>query len=97
MIVEHGHFSLVLALAAALVQMALPAWGARHRDRQLMAVAEPAALVQLSLVLFSFLALMHAYITSDFSVETVWANSHTTKPLIYTISRASPNPQPPIL
>src|SRR5215467_7026592 len=86
MIVELGHFSLVLALAVALVQMALPAWGARRGDRQLMAVAEPAALVQLSLVLFSFLALMHAYITSDFSVETVWANSHTAKPLIYKIS-----------
>ena len=86
MIVELGHFALVLALAAALVQMALPAWGAQRRDWQLMAVAEPAALVQLSLVLFSFLALMHAYVTSDFSVETVWANSHTTKPLIYKIS-----------
>ena len=86
MIVELGHFSLVLALAVALVQMALPAWGAQRRDRQLMAVAEPAALVQLSLILFSFLALMHAYITSDFSVATVWANSHTAKPLIYKIS-----------
>ena len=37
-------------------------------------------------MLFSFLALMHAYVTSDFSVETVWANSHTLKPLIYKIS-----------
>ena len=51
-----------------------------------MAVAEPAALVQLSLVLFSFLALMHAYVTSDFSVASVAANSHSTKPLIYRIS-----------
>jgi cytochrome c-type biogenesis protein CcmF len=79
MIVELGHFALVLALAAALVQMALPAWGAQRRDWQLMAVAEPAALVQLSLILFAFLALMHAYVTSDFSVETVWANSHAAK------------------
>ncbi|TMJ70357.1 MAG: heme lyase NrfEFG subunit NrfE, partial [Alphaproteobacteria bacterium] len=86
MIVETGHFALILALAAALVQMALPAWGARQRDPRLMAVAEPAALVQLCLVLAAFLALMHAYVTSDFSVETVWANSHTAKPLIYKIS-----------
>ena len=50
MIVELGHFALILALAAALVQMVLPAWGARQRDPRLMAVAEPAALVQLSLV-----------------------------------------------
>jgi cytochrome c-type biogenesis protein CcmF len=86
MIVELGHFSLILALAAALVQTALPAWGARRGDRQLMAVGEPAAIAQFSLVLFAFLALMRAYITSDFSVETVWANSHTAKPLIYKIS-----------
>src|SRR4029078_10047 len=86
MIVELGHFTLILALAAALVQTALPAWGAHHRDPRLMAVAGPPALAQLSLVLFSFLALMHAYVTSDFSVETVWANSHTAKPLIYKIS-----------
>ena len=33
MIVELGHFALILALAVALVQMILPAWGARQRDR----------------------------------------------------------------
>ena len=38
MIVELGHFTLILALAAALVQMALPAWGARRGDPRLMAV-----------------------------------------------------------
>ena len=32
MIVEIGHFALVLALAVALVQAALPAWGAQTRD-----------------------------------------------------------------
>jgi len=86
MIIELGHFALVLALAVALMQMALPAWGARTGDARLMAVAEPAALAQLSLLALSFLALTHAYVTSDFSVETVWANSHSLKPLIYKIS-----------
>ena len=51
-----------------------------------MAVAEPAALAQLGLIALAFLALTHAYVTSDFSVETVWANSHSAKPLIYKIS-----------
>jgi cytochrome c-type biogenesis protein CcmF len=86
MIIELGHFALVLALAVALVQMALPAWGAHTGDGRLMAVAEPAALAQLSLLTLSFLALTHAYVTSDFSVENVWANSHSLKPLIYKIS-----------
>jgi cytochrome c-type biogenesis protein CcmF len=86
MIVELGHFALILALAVALIQMSLPAWGAHVRDHRLMQVAEPAALAQLVLILIAFLALMHAYVTSDFSVETVWANSHSAKPLIYKIS-----------
>ena len=86
MIIEIGHFALILALGVALVQTALPAWGARVGDAPLMAVGEPAALAQLGLITLSFLALTHAYVTSDFSVETVWANSHSAKPLIYRIS-----------
>src|SRR5690349_9605051 len=86
MIIELGHFALILALAVALVQMLLPAWGARIGDANLMAVAAPAALAQLTLVAFAFSSLTHAFITSDFSVETVWANSHTAKPLIYKFS-----------
>jgi cytochrome c-type biogenesis protein CcmF len=85
-IIELGHFALILALATALVQMAVPFWGARSGETRLMAVAEPAALAQLTLVLIAFLALMHAYVTSDFSVLNVWTNSHTAKPLIYRIS-----------
>ena len=86
MITEFGHFALVLALLVAAFQTFVPFWGARTRDARLMAVAEPAALSQLFLIILAFLALMHAYVTSDFSVATVAANSHSTKPLIYKIA-----------
>jgi cytochrome c-type biogenesis protein CcmF len=86
MIVELGHFALILALLVACFQMVVPAWGARVRDPRLMAVADPAALCQFGLILVSFLALTHAYVTSDFSVVNVATNSHSTKPLIYRIS-----------
>jgi cytochrome c-type biogenesis protein CcmF len=86
MIVEIGHFALLLALAVALVQTSLPAWGAQTRDARLMHVAEPAAFAQLGLIALAFAALTYAYVTSDFSVENVWANSHTDKPLLYKIS-----------
>ncbi len=86
MIIEVGHFALVLALLVAILQMVVPAWGAHVRDSRLMAVAEPAALCQLGLLLVAFLALMNAYVTSDFSVANVVANSHSTKPLLYRIS-----------
>src|SRR5262245_35445455 len=86
MIIELGHFAVVLALVVALVQMVLPAWGARVGDRRLMQVAEPAALSQLALLAIAFLALTWAYVSSDFSVKNVWANSHSDKPLLYKIS-----------
>ena len=86
MIIELGHFALVLALAVAVFQMIVPAYGAHVRDQRLMAAADTAALVQFGLIGLSFAALTHAYIVSDFSVLNVAQNSHSTKPLIYKIS-----------
>jgi cytochrome c-type biogenesis protein CcmF len=86
MIVELGHFALVLALVAAALQMAVPMLGAARSDTRLMATAGPLSLVQLVLVSLSFAALTAAYLTSDFSVRNVWENSHTLKPLIYKFS-----------
>lgn len=86
MIIEIGHFALILALLVSVAQMIVPAWGARKRDPRLMAFGGPAALSQVALILIAFLALTHAYVTSDFSVANVAANSHSDKPLIYRIS-----------
>jgi cytochrome c-type biogenesis protein CcmF len=85
-IVEFGHFALILALLVAAVQVVVPAWGARLGDERMMRVAEPAAISQLFLIAIAFLALMQAYVTSDFSVANVAENSHSTKPLIYKIA-----------
>jgi cytochrome c-type biogenesis protein CcmF len=86
MIVELGHFALVLALAVALVQMVVPVIGAHRRDAGMMAVAAPAALAQFALVLMAFGALLAAFVTSDFSVSLVAQSSHSAKPLIYKIA-----------
>ena len=42
--------------------------------------------LQLFTVLLSFISLIVSFINSDFSNETVYNNSHTTKPLFYKIS-----------
>ena len=42
--------------------------------------------LQLLFVIISFLCLIFSFIISDFSNETVFNNSHTTKPLFYKIS-----------
>ena len=86
MIIELGHFALILALAAALVQGSLPMIGAQRGDAAWMGLARPAAIVQLFLVVFAFCALTHAYVTSDFSVANVVANSHSAKPLLYKVT-----------
>ncbi len=86
MIVEVGHFALVLALVVALAQSTLPLIGAHVGHGGLIAFARSAALVQFFAIATAFGALMHAYVTSDFSVANVVANSHSAKPLIYKIS-----------
>ena len=86
MIVELGHFALVLALAVALVQTVLPMWGAHRGNMALMAVGDTAAGVQFLLLLTAFGALTYAFVMSDFSLALVVNNSHTDKPLIYKIS-----------
>jgi cytochrome c-type biogenesis protein CcmF len=86
MIVEFGHFALVLALLVTLIQSIVPLIGASRGDARLMATAAPTALAQLVLVGLSFAALTYAYLGSDFSVLTVFGNSHSAKPILFKIS-----------
>ena len=86
MIVELGHFALILAAMVAVFQMIVPLVGAHRGNAAWMAVADPAATTQFLLTAFSFVALTYAFVTSDFSLNLVVANSHTDKPLIYKIS-----------
>ena len=86
MIAELGHFALILALVVALVQAALPLYGAQKGQAGLMALAAPTSLLQLLCVSVAFGALTHAYVVSDFTLVNVVENSHSAKPLIYKIS-----------
>ena len=86
MIVELGHFALILAFAVAVMQATIPMAGAHLRWAGWMAVARPAAVVQALLVAFSFAALTYAFVTSDFSLRLVVLNSHTDKPMLYKVT-----------
>ena len=86
MIIEIGHFALILALLVAATQATLPLLGAARRDYRLMAVGQTAAITQFALITLAFGALIHAYVTSDFSVANVAENSHSDKPLLYKIT-----------
>jgi cytochrome c-type biogenesis protein CcmF len=86
MLVEIGHFALVLALLVALVQGTVPLVGASVRSRPLMDLGRSAALLQFGLVALAFAIFMHAHIVSDFSVRNVFENSNTAKPMLYKVT-----------
>ena len=88
MLIEIGHFALVLALLAAAVEGSLPLLGAGVRSRALMDIARPAALLQFGLVAFAFATFIHAHIVSDFSVLNVFENSSLEKPMLYKVTGA---------
>src|SRR6478672_9053042 len=83
MIAELGHYALVLALALALVQSIAPVIGAREGDNALMKLADSTALAQFGFVALAYGALTVCYVTSNFSVQNVFENSHSQMPLIY--------------
>jgi len=88
MIDELGQFALILALALSVAQAALSGVGRFRRDAALAGAGEGAAFGAFAACGLGFLALIHAFVTSDFSVANVVANSHTAKPLIYKIAGA---------
>jgi cytochrome c-type biogenesis protein CcmF len=85
-IIEAGHYALILALFVALAQSIVPLLGAARHNAGWMALGRSAALTQFGLIALAMAALMYAYITSDFTVINVVQNSHTDKPLLYQIT-----------
>ena len=86
MVTEIGHFTLLLAFCVAIIQATVPMYGAHKGRADLMAIAESSANLQFALLLASFAALTHAFVTSDFSVKLVVLNSHSLKPMLYKIT-----------
>ncbi|MES2886352.1 MAG: cytochrome c biogenesis protein CcsA, partial [Pseudomonadota bacterium] len=86
MFAELGHFALILALAASLLQVVIPAYGLVTRNGRALSVASSAAQAQFFLMLTAYLCLTYCFIDKDFSVAYVAANSHSNLPLMYRIS-----------
>ncbi|MEO6745710.1 MAG: heme lyase CcmF/NrfE family subunit [Caldimonas sp.] len=86
MIPELGHFALILALALALLQAALPLAGAARGHAGWMAFARPAARGQFVFVAIAYAALTHAFVVNDFSVLYVAEHSNSLLPLVYRVT-----------
>jgi len=86
MIAELSHAALALAFALAVAQALFSIWGALQGDARLMAIPSYAASAVLIFTGAAFAGLTYLYVTSDFSVANVYANSHSAKPLLYKFS-----------
>ena len=86
MIVELGHFSLILSLGLAVCLGILPALGVYRRQNQLMALGGSLSAGLFVFVLLSFFCLASAFVNDDFSVNYVARNSNTELPLQFKIS-----------
>ena len=83
MLAELGQLALVLALLVAALQGVLPLAGAQRDRAGWMAVARPAAYLQLALVALAFGLLTHAFVSQDFSLRYVAQNSNSLLPMVY--------------
>jgi cytochrome c-type biogenesis protein CcmF len=80
-----GHYSLVAGLCAGVIIIIFSIKNfqiSEHLDTKILSFT----FLQFILVFLSFLCLIFSFVFSDFSNETVFNNSHTTKPLFYKIS-----------
>lgn len=86
MLPELGQVLLLLAMVVAALQAVLPLTGAARGNAAWMAVARPAAHLQLLLLAGAFAILTHAFVVQDFSVRYVAANSNSLLPMVYRYS-----------
>ena len=83
MIVEIGHFALILAACVALVQGVLPLAGTVNDNQRWQSLAKPAAMLQFLLIAFSFAVLAHGALTDDFSIKYIAEHSNSLLPTQY--------------
>ncbi len=86
MIVELGHFALILSLLVAVLLGTLPMVGAQRGNATLIALARPAAFAQFLLIAVAFGALSWAFYVNDFSVVYVANHSNSDLPTVYRLA-----------
>ncbi len=86
MIPELGNFSLVLALVSSILLAVYPLWGAFRQHDVLMSTARPLTFAMFLFTLLSFLALIYAFVTDDFSVAYVANHSSVALPVYYKVT-----------
>ena len=80
-----GHYSLILGLLLSITLIVYLVHVFRN-EQKISSNIMSLTFVQLIIVIISFFSLIYSFVTSDFSNQTVYNHSHTTKPIFYKIS-----------
>lgn len=86
MIVEIGHFALILATCVAFLQAVLPLAGTMLDRPRWQALAKPTALLQFALIILAYAVLTHGAVTDDFSIKYIAGHSNSLLPMEFKVS-----------
>ena len=86
MIIEIGHFSVVVALVLATLGIAVPLIGLRTRNPEWMRVGRMAVTLIFALLAVGMGSLVYSFLVRDFSVQYVANTSNSKLPFFYTIA-----------
>ena len=81
-----GYYSLILGLLFSFLLCSVSIRDFNDSNKRVNQNVFTLLFLQLTFVVVSFLSLILSFVNSDFSNETVFNNSHTTKPLFYKIA-----------
>ena len=81
-----GYYSLILGLISSIIIIPISLKNYPQNNETINRKIISLSFFQFFFVLVSFIGLVFSFINSDFGNETVYNNSHTTKPLFYKIS-----------
>ena len=87
MISSHiGYYSLILGFILSISLLIYSIYCFRKNNTKINQNIFSILFLQFFTVIISFISLVYSFVISDFSNETVYNNSHTTKPIFYKIS-----------
>ncbi len=86
MINQFGNYSLYIALISSIYLIYKTFNLYKSSNQNLSTNIISVLSIQTMMIIVSFISLVYAFVVSDFSNETVFNNSHSSKPLFYKIS-----------
>ncbi|RDX35089.1 heme lyase CcmF/NrfE family subunit [Idiomarina sp. HD9-110m-PIT-SAG05] len=86
MIAEAGHLAIAIALAFSVLLAVYPLWGAAKGNGGMMSLARPFAYGQFFFTAIAFALLVAGFVTNDFSIAYVAANSNSQLPVVYRVT-----------